>query len=69
MNRYIVIDPRARLDLDRIWNWLNKRSPRGAITWYRAFWNTATKIAADAESFALADEASKLMRDVRQSLF
>jgi plasmid stabilization system protein ParE len=69
MSRYIQIDRRARKDLIRILTWLHSRSPRGADSWHRAFWQAAQRIAADAESFALADEVPRLSREVRQAIF
>ena len=69
MKRNIQINPRARKDLDRIWTWLNGLSPRGATSWYRAFWVAATKIAENAESFAPADEAPRITQEVRQAIF
>lgn len=69
MTRYIHVLPRARRDLFRIMTWLQSRSPRGAVSWLRAFWLAATRIADDPVSFPLADEAHRLSRAVREALF
>ena len=69
MNRFLIIADRARGDLNRVYRWLERRSPRGAISWYRAFWSAAMRATADPEAFPVADEAVRLKRDIRLALF
>ncbi len=69
MTRDVKIIQRARDDLNRIYRWLHRRSPRGAVAWYRAFWSAATRIANDPESFAVAEESAQLKSDIRSAIF
>src|SRR5450631_2324819 len=69
MSRFVEISPRAWKDIRGIMKWLESRSARGALSWYRAFWDTATRIVADAESYSLADESSRLDSPVQHALF
>jgi plasmid stabilization system protein ParE len=69
MNRHIEFVPRARKDLAAILKWLHVRSPRGAASWYQAFWDAVTRISADPDSFAVAEESHRLKRVARQALF
>jgi plasmid stabilization system protein ParE len=67
--RFINVQRRARADLDRIYDWLETRSHRGAVSWYRAFWAAAMRIAEDPESYSIVDEAPDVSRPVRQAIF
>lgn len=69
MSRVLDIIRRARKDVNRIYNWLELRSPRGALAWYRAFWEEATRITADPEKYARAEESERLQVDIRLALF
>ena len=69
MSRDLHILDSARRDLRRIYRWLESRSPRGAISWYRAFWEAANRIVSDPNSFSEAEETPRLKRPVRQALF
>jgi hypothetical protein len=54
MSRALRILERARTDVDDIFNWLVRRSVRGAIAWDLAFGRAVEQIAASPESFAKA---------------
>jgi plasmid stabilization system protein ParE len=69
MSRTLRILERARTDVDEIFNWLVRRSVRGAIAWYLAFGQAVEKIAASPETFGEAPEAGRLGRPLRQTLF
>lgn len=69
MTRALRIVRLARKDLNRIYRMLQRRSPRGAISWYRAFWAATARILEDGESFAKADEAERLKMEIRFALF
>ncbi len=69
MSRTLRILERARADVGEIFNWLARRSVRGAVTWYLAFRHAVAKIAASPESLGEAPEAASLGRPLRQSLF
>jgi plasmid stabilization system protein ParE len=69
MSRTLRILARAQSDVEHVFNWLVRRSVRGAIAWYLAFTDAVKKIAAWPESFAEAPEAGPLGRPLRQSLF
>ena len=69
MNRNLRILERARADVDAIFDWLVRRSIRGAISWYLAFHKSIGEIAASPESFAEAAESHRLRRRLHQALF
>jgi plasmid stabilization system protein ParE len=67
--RTLRILERARTDVDNIFDWLVRRSVRGAISWYLAFWRAAEKITAAPETFAAAPESGLLGRQLSHALF
>src|SRR5271166_5545073 len=69
MNRTLRIIERARWDVDEIFNWLVKRSIRGAIAWYLAFRRATADVAASPEIYAEAPESSVLGCRISQALF
>ena len=69
MNRTLRIIGRARSDVDEIFNWLVKRSVRGAIAWYLAFRRAVADVAASPETYTEAPESSVLGRRISQALF
>lgn len=69
MSRSLRIIERARADVDGIFDWLVKRSVRGAIAWYLAFRRTAADVADVPETYAEAPESSDLGRRLSQALF
>jgi plasmid stabilization system protein ParE len=69
MNRTLRILARARADVEGIFIYLVRRSPQGAIAWYLAYGRAVEGIGSDPESFALAPEADRLQRAIRQALF
>ena len=56
MSRTLRITGRARDDVDAIFDWLVRRSARGAIAWYLAFCRAARDIASNPGIYALAPE-------------
>jgi len=69
MSRTLRIGERARSDVDRIFDWLVRRSAQGAIAWYLAFGHAVARIAEDGEKLGLAPEGERLKRNFRQALF
>jgi len=69
MSRFIEITPRARDDIRRILKWLRRRSPKGAVSWYQAFWDCATRLADNPRAFSVVDESPGLTRTVHDALF
>jgi plasmid stabilization system protein ParE len=70
MNRSLRILARARADIDRIFDWLEKRSPQGAATWYNALFDAVGRIVGNPESYASAAEAlPRWNRKIQQALF
>jgi plasmid stabilization system protein ParE len=69
MSRTLRIAGRAADDVDAIFNWLLRRSARGAIAWYLAFRHAARDVASDPEIHGLAPEGERLQRLLRQTLF
>jgi plasmid stabilization system protein ParE len=60
---------RAQADVNSIFNWLARRSVRGAVSWYLAFGRAVEKIAESPDGFPEAPESDPLGRRLRQSLF
>src|SRR5437588_12754463 len=70
MSRSQRILARARADIDRIFDWLEKRSPRGAATWYRALFETVGRIGENPEGYPILSEAlPRWNREIHQALF
>ena len=70
MSRAVRILPRARGDVDRIFDWLGQRSPQGAASWYEAFAAAVSRVARSADEYPRVPEAShRWTRDVRQAMF
>ncbi len=69
MNRTLLILRRAENDVERIYGWLVKRSPIGALRWRGAYLQAITEIKHDPLRFASASEPSLASRQVRQRMF
>src|SRR5262245_22637998 len=69
MSREVRILERARADVDAIFNWLVRRSAKGAVSWYIAFRRALRNIAATPEAHSEAAESYRLGRLLRQALF
>jgi plasmid stabilization system protein ParE len=69
MSRTLRILRRAQDDVDVIFNWLSRRSVRGAIAWYMAFRHALGLIAQAPESFPEAPESRVLSGQLHQGLF
>ena len=69
MNRFVRISKFARKDIKQICNWIAQRSPRGAASWYKAFWGAADGISSAAEGCMVAPESNRLQRDLQQAIF
>jgi plasmid stabilization system protein ParE len=59
----------AEADIDRIFDWLHRRSPDGARRWYEAFWDSAERLKSFPQSCGLAPESRDFPEEVRQMLF
>jgi plasmid stabilization system protein ParE len=61
---------RAREDVQRIFDWLERRSPQGAVNWYVALVDAVERIAENPESYAITSEAlPRWNREIHQALF
>jgi plasmid stabilization system protein ParE len=69
MSRRITILGSAQADVDDIFDWLAKRSPRGAHAWYEAFNAKVNELASDADACAVATEFRRLNPAIRQAFF
>jgi len=70
MNRLYRVYPRARRDLERLFNWLEQRSPSGAQNWTHAYLSTIDAIRANPDSFPVMTEARpRWKRNLREALF
>ncbi len=59
----------AKTDVDDIYSWLLARSAKGAFNWYSALSVRLEKLAHDASGCAVAREAHRLKRDLRETYF
>jgi plasmid stabilization system protein ParE len=70
MSRTLRIFARAREDIDRIFDWLEARSPQGARNWYEALYAEVRRISQNPISYPLASEAlPRWNRQIHQALF
>lgn len=60
---------RAENDVARIYRWLAKRSPVGAVRWHEALDDAIGDLTVIPLSFGFADEPSLARRQVRQRIF
>lgn len=65
----VSVSGRAWADADRIFKWIELRSPTGSIRWNDAFVAAILSLKNEAEQHALAPEDTKLRRNIRQCLF
>jgi plasmid stabilization system protein ParE len=61
--------PRADFDAQQIYDWINERSPDGAMRWSQAFLDACEMLAHHPTSYGLAPEAQLIGRDIRHILF
>ena len=59
----------AKGDVDDIYSWLLSRSAKGAFNWYSALSERLERLSQDAEGCAVAREAHRLKRDLRETYF
>ena len=59
----------AEADIERIFEWLSRRSPEGARRWYEAFWDSAERLKTFPLSCGIAPESGDFPEQVRQMLF
>ena len=61
--------PRARIDVSRIFGWLDDRSPTGAEAWLVAYDRTLADLADAPYQCPEAEEADSLLLPARQAVF
>jgi plasmid stabilization system protein ParE len=61
--------PRAEFDAQQIYNWIEDRSPDGAVRWWQAFLDACDRLKKQPQSFALAIESESSGREIREILF
>ncbi len=69
MTLILKILPRAEQDAQHIFDYISKRSLRGAAAWWAAFEDAATRALDDFARFALASENDLFPFEIRQVLF
>ena len=69
MSRPLRILQRAQNDVDEIFNWLVRRSIRGAISWYMAFGQAIGRMQESPENYSHAPESEILHCEFRQAFF
>ncbi len=69
MTRQLRILRRAADDVDHLYEWLRKRSPQGAVTWYGALTQRLADLATGEFLGTSAPEARKVGLDLRHAFF
>lgn len=70
MSRVLRILARARADINHVFDWLERRSKKGAATWYEALFRAVERIVENPEGFLTASESlSRWHRQIHQALF
>ena len=59
----------AKADSDDTYDWLDKRSPAGAMNWWQAFLDALESLKQNADSFGLAYESSAYAEEIRELVF
>lgn len=59
----------AKSDVDDIFSWLLARSAKGALNWYSSLSARLERLSDDAGGCAVAREAHRLKRDIRETYF
>lgn len=54
----VVLLPGAQGDIDEILTWIHRRSPEGALAWWRAWLTTVAELEQFADHFSLAPESA-----------
>ncbi|HPM79435.1 MAG TPA: type II toxin-antitoxin system RelE/ParE family toxin [Candidatus Anammoximicrobium sp.] len=69
MTYRVAVSEPAERDADRIYVWLRRRSPEGAVRWWQAFLGALERLKEHASGLALAPEADHFDEPLRQVLF
>jgi plasmid stabilization system protein ParE len=69
MSYLVQVLPAAELDAWKIFRMLNKKSRSGADRWYAAFLEATDELSERPERRALAPEAKRIQRPIRESFF
>jgi toxin ParE1/3/4 len=70
MSRSLRILARAREDTNLIFDWLERRSPQGAATWYHTLFKAIKKISDNPDGYPIFAEAlPSWNRNIHQALF
>ncbi len=65
----VRLSARARLDADRMFDYLAKRSPQGAESWTKAFFGALDRLSKDPDRFPLSRESEELEVEIRELFF
>ena len=69
MNYSVRLVTSAKADVDDIFSWLLSRSSKGAANWYSSLSARLERLSDDASGCAVAREAHRLKRDLRETYF
>jgi plasmid stabilization system protein ParE len=69
MSHRVVVQARARLDVDRIYDWIASRSPEGAQRWLDRFEAAAVSLETNPFLAPLAPESGSFDIEIRHILF
>lgn len=60
---------KAEADVEKIYPWLEQRSPTGAASWYQAYLDATVRLETIADSCAKCSEAIRFSLSIREMLF
>ena len=69
MSFEVIVLPRARRDVQQIYDWLSERSPDGAARWFNAFGKAIEALESAPESCGLAPENDFVELEIRERIF
>ncbi|MEX0819910.1 MAG: type II toxin-antitoxin system RelE/ParE family toxin [Pirellulaceae bacterium] len=69
MNYSVIILPRAEFDFQRLYDYIKKRSKRGADSWVNTFHRSLKRLHKQPDALELAPESEDHAEDIRQLLF
>ena len=69
MTYRVVVTPRAKLDLQELYDWIASRSVEGANRWADAFEDAVRRLDDDPQAYGLAPESDAHPEAIRQFLF
>lgn len=69
MKYQVLVLRQAEEDVQTIFDWLARRSPAGARSWYEAYETALDRLESEAERFSFAPERQFFSEAIRECLF